>query len=64
MLERKVLFWQLLQTDNDMIFGCIGPRPGGHKIGSSAFILGVVENAQCRPLDIDSVASFDELLGD
>lgn len=62
-LEGKVFLWQFLQTDNDVVLGRIGPGARGHKIGASALIFRVVENAQFRPLDIDRVAGFDQLFG-
>lgn len=61
-LQWEVLLGQLLEANDNVITGDVGPRSGRDESGTSTLVLGVREDAQRRPLDIDCVASIDELL--
>lgn len=62
MLQRKVLLGQLFQSNYDMLFWSLSPRAGRHKRSTSSLIFGIREDAQLRPLYVDSVAGIDKLL--
>jgi len=61
-LQREVLLWQLLKTNDNVIAGDICPRASWDKRCTSALVLLVLEDAQRRLLNIDCVAGIDELL--
>jgi hypothetical protein len=61
-LQGEVLLRQLLETNDDVVTRNVGPRSSRDERGTSALVLGVWEDAQRRSLDIDGVASIDELL--
>lgn len=61
-LQGEVLLGQLLETNDDVVTRNVGPRSSRDERSTSALVLGVREDAQRRPLDIDGVASIDELL--
>lgn len=61
-LEREVLLGQFLETDDNVIRRNLSPRTSRDERCTSAFVLGIWEDAQWRPLDIDGVAGIDELL--
>lgn len=64
MLQGEILLRQFLKTNNNVIARNIGPRASRDERGSSTLVLGIREDAQRRPLDIDSVAGLDQLLSD
>lgn len=61
-LQGEVLLGQLLEANDDVVTGDVGPRSSRDERSTSALVLGVREDAQRRSLDIDGVASIDELL--
>jgi hypothetical protein len=61
-LQGEVLLGQLLEANDDVILRNVGPRSSRDERSSSALVLGVREDAQRRTLDVDRVASIDELL--
>jgi hypothetical protein len=61
-LQGEVLLGQLLETNDDVVTGNVGPRSSRDERSTSTLVLGVREDAQRRSLDIDRVASIDELL--
>jgi hypothetical protein len=61
-LQGEVLFGELLEANDDVVLRNFGPRSSRDKRSTSALVLGVREDAQRRTLDIDRVASIDELL--
>jgi hypothetical protein len=61
-LQGEVLLGELLEANDDVVLGNVGPRSSRDERSSSALVLGVREDAQRRTLDIDRVASIDKLL--
>jgi hypothetical protein len=61
-LQGEVLLGQLLETNDDVVTRNVGPRSSRDERSTSTLVLGVREDAQRRSLDIDRVASIDELL--
>ena len=61
-LQREVLLRQFLKTNDNVITGSLRPRTSRDKRCTSTLVLRVREDAQRRTLDIDGVASIDELL--
>lgn len=62
-LEREILLLQLLQANNDVLLGSIDPAVLRHQSGASLLKLLIVENSLGGALDVDDVASLDELGG-
>ena len=58
MIQREILLRKFLQPNNDMLTGSIHPRTRRHERSARALVLGVVEDTQGRPLDVDGVAAF------
>ena len=61
-LQGEVLLGELLEANDDVVLGNVGPRSSRDERSTSALVLGVREDAQRRTLDIDRVASINELL--
>lgn len=62
-LEREILLLQLLQANNDVLLGSVDPAMLRHQSGASLLELLIVENSLGGALDVDDVASLDELGG-
>lgn len=63
-LQREVLLRQFLKTNDNVITRSLRPRTSRDERCTSALVLGIWEDAQWRSLDIDCVASIDQLLSD
>ena len=61
-LQWKVFLGQFFKSNDNVIAGNIDPRACRDQLGSSAFILRIVEDAQWRSFHIDGVSSIDEFL--
>lgn len=57
------IFWELLETDNDMILRDIGPGALRHKRSANLLKVGVIEDADRAALNVDCVAGIDEGFG-
>lgn len=62
-LEGESLFGELLEADNDVFGGSVGPAALGHHVGADLLEFRVGEDAEAAAFDVDGVSLIHQCLG-